>query len=144
VFSRRSQLLSIHIWSWWVHIASAFGWLALIVFTRLDHLFFAPVNAFFLRTDSPGRLAKIEDIEQQEVFGVGYVQDFTWKQLFELDACVRCGRCTSVCPANIAGQPLSPMHLIQDLKGHWRTWAGDPAPPRDRRCRREVSVALAA
>src|SRR3546814_7862849 len=30
----------------------------------------------------------------QEVFGVGYIQDFTWKQLFELDACVRCGRCT--------------------------------------------------
>ncbi|TAK79650.1 MAG: (Fe-S)-binding protein, partial [Dehalococcoidia bacterium] len=73
---------------------------------------------FFLRTDSPGRLAKIEDIEQQEVFGVGFIQDFTWKQLFELDACVRCGRCTEVCPANISGQPLSPMHLIQDLKAH--------------------------
>ena len=111
-------VLSIHVWSWWFHIASAFSWLALIVFTRLDHLFFAPINAFFLRTDSPGRLTKIEDIEQQEIFGVGYVQDFTWKQLFELDACVRCGRCTEVCPANIAGQPLSPMHLIQDLKMH--------------------------
>ncbi|MEC7787821.1 MAG: (Fe-S)-binding protein, partial [Chloroflexota bacterium] len=60
----------------------------------------------------------IKDIEEQEVFGVGHVQDFTWKQLFELDACVRCGRCTEVCPANISGQPLSPMHLIQDLKGH--------------------------
>ena len=112
------QILWLHTWTWWVHITMAFGWLGLIVFTRLDHLFFAPVNAFFLRTDSPGRLAKIEDIEQQEVFGVGYIQDFTWKQLFELDACVRCGRCSEVCPANIAGQPLSPMHLIQDLKGH--------------------------
>ena len=111
-------ILSMHIASWWFHIASAFGWLALIVFTRLDHMFFAPINAFLLRTDSPGRLAKIEDIEQQEIFGVGHVQDFTWKQLFELDACVRCGRCTEVCPANIAGQPLSPMHLIQDLKGY--------------------------
>ncbi len=112
------QILWLHTWTWWVHITMAFGWLGLIVFTRLDHLFFAPINAFFLRTDSPGRLAKIEDIEQQEVFGVGYIQDFTWKQLFELDACVRCGRCSEVCPANIAGQPLSPMHLIQDLKGH--------------------------
>ncbi|MSQ29473.1 MAG: 4Fe-4S dicluster domain-containing protein [Dehalococcoidia bacterium] len=112
------QILWLHTWVWWIHIAAAFSWLGLIVFTRLDHLFFAPINAFFLRTDSPGRLAKIEDIEQQEVFGVGYVQDFTWKQLFELDACVRCGRCSEVCPANIAGQPLSPMHLIQDLKGH--------------------------
>ncbi|MEX1022364.1 MAG: (Fe-S)-binding protein [Dehalococcoidia bacterium] len=112
------QVLSLHYASWWIHVSAAFAWLGLIVFTRLDHLFFAPVNAFFLRTDSPGRLAKIENIEEQEVFGVGYIQDFTWKQLFELDACVRCGRCTEVCPANIAGQPLSPMHLIQDLKAH--------------------------
>jgi len=112
------QILSVHSWIWWTHILLAFSWLGLIVFTRLDHLFFAPVNAFFLRTDSPGRLARIPNIEEREVFGVGFVQDFTWKQLFELDACVRCGRCTDVCPANIAGQPLSPMHLIQDLKGH--------------------------
>jgi Fe-S oxidoreductase/nitrate reductase gamma subunit len=112
------QLLSFHAASWWFHVSMAFGWLGLIVFTRLDHIFFAPINAFFLRTDSPGRLAKIENIEEQEVFGVGFIQDFTWKQLFELDACVRCGRCTEVCPANISGQPLSPMHLIQDLKSH--------------------------
>ncbi|MHB1235593.1 MAG: heterodisulfide reductase-related iron-sulfur binding cluster [Microbacteriaceae bacterium] len=112
------QILSFHTAAWWLHVSAAFSWLALIVFTRLDHLFFAPINAFFLRTDSPGRLAAIEEIELQEVFGVGYIQDFTWKQLFELDACVSCGRCTDVCPANIAGQPLSPMHLIQDLKAH--------------------------
>lgn len=112
------QLLSMHVWGWWGHLVFAMGWLGLIVFTKLDHIFFAPVNAYLLRTDSPGRLSMIENIEQREVFGVGQIQDFTWKQLFELDACVRCGRCTSVCPANIAGQPLSPMHLIQDLKAH--------------------------
>ncbi|MGE0227304.1 MAG: heterodisulfide reductase-related iron-sulfur binding cluster [Dehalococcoidia bacterium] len=113
-----SQLLSAHVWGWWSHIVIAFGWLGLIVFTKLDHIFFAPTNAFLLRTDSPGRLTKIENIEEREVFGVGQIQDFTWKQLFELDACVRCGRCSSVCPANLSGQPLSPMHLIQDLKSH--------------------------
>ena len=112
------QVLSLHTWGWWTHISLAFGWLGLIVFTRLDHLIFAPVNAFLLRTDSPGRLEPIGNFEELEVFGVGHIQDFTWKQLFELDACVRCGRCTEVCPANIAGQPLSPMHLIQDLKAH--------------------------
>ena len=113
-----NQILWSHSAMWWVHIVLAFSWLALIVFTRLDHLFFAPINAFLLRTDSPGRLSTIPNIEEQEIFGVGYIQDFSWKQLFELDACVRCGRCTDVCPANLAGQPLSPMHLIQDLKGH--------------------------
>lgn len=114
----QEQRLAGHVWFWWTHLILAFGWLGLLVFTRLDHMFFAPVNAFLLRTDAPGRLSKIENIEEQEVFGVGQIQDFTWKQLFELDACVRCGRCTEVCPADIAGQPLSPMHLIQDLKAH--------------------------
>jgi len=119
------QTLTGHIWMWWLHIGAAFSWLGLIVFTRLDHIFFAPINAFLLRTDSPGRLSPIKDIEEQEVFGVGEIQDFTWKQLFELDACVRCGRCTEVCPANIAGQPLSPMHLIQDLKIHLAEFGPD-------------------
>ena len=113
-----AQLLAVHAGVWWLHLALAFGWLSLIAFTKLDHLLFAPVNAFLLRTDSPGRLAPIEFTEDREVFGVGKIQDFTWKQLFELDACVRCGRCTAVCPANIAGQPLSPMAIIQDLKAH--------------------------
>jgi Fe-S oxidoreductase/nitrate reductase gamma subunit len=115
---REDQLLDAHRFAWWGHVGLAFGWLGLIVFTKLDHLFFAPINAYLLRRDAPGRLATIENIEEREVFGVGQIQDFTWKQLFELDACVRCGRCTAVCPANIAGQPLSPMHLIQDLKSH--------------------------
>ena len=115
---REDHLLAAHRLSWWTHVALAFGWLGLVVFTKLDHIIFAPVNAYLLRRDAPGRLATIENIEEREVFGVGQIQDFTWKQLFELDACVRCGRCTSVCPANLAGQPLSPMHLIQDLKGH--------------------------
>tara|TARA_Y100001970_G_scaffold278005_1_gene383063 strand:+ start:530 stop:2737 length:2208 start_codon:yes stop_codon:yes gene_type:complete len=112
-------LLNMHTISWWIHVLVVFFWLTLIVFTKLDHFLFAPINAFLLRTDSPGRLSRIENIEEQEVFGVGQIQDFNWKQLFELDACVRCGRCTEVCPANLAGQPLSPMHLIQDLKSHF-------------------------
>ncbi len=115
---REDHLLTAHRLAWWTHVALAFGWLGLIVFTKLDHIVFAPVNAYLLRRDAPGRLTTIENIEEREVFGVGQIQDFTWKQLFELDACVRCGRCTAVCPANIAGQPLSPMHLIQDLKAH--------------------------
>ncbi|MDG1990580.1 MAG: heterodisulfide reductase-related iron-sulfur binding cluster [Dehalococcoidia bacterium] len=116
-------LLNLHTISWWTHVAIVFFWLTLVVFTKLDHFLFAPINAFLLRTDSPGRLSRIENIEEQEVFGVGQIQDFNWKQLFELDACVRCGRCTEVCPANLAGQPLSPMHLIQDLKAHFNETA---------------------
>ena len=37
-----------------------------------------------------------------------HVEDFTWKQLLDTDACTMCGRCTSVCPAHATGKPLDP------------------------------------
>jgi Fe-S oxidoreductase len=37
----------------------------------------------------------------------------------DFDACTKCGRCHSVCPARTAGAPLSPRDLILDL----RQWA---------------------
>jgi Fe-S oxidoreductase len=60
----------------------------------------------------------IANIEEQDHFGVSQLEHFTMKQIFEFDVCVRCGRCTDNCPADIAGQPLSPMHIIQDLKAY--------------------------
>jgi Fe-S oxidoreductase len=47
------------------------------------------------------------------------LSDFTWKELLDLDACTKCGRCHVVCPAQVAGAPLSPRDLILDL----RQWA---------------------
>jgi Fe-S oxidoreductase len=44
--------------------------------------------------------------------------EFTWKQLLDLDACTRCGRCQDRCPAYLTEKPLSPKKLIQDLKTH--------------------------
>lgn len=46
------------------------------------------------------------------------VQDLSWKELLELDACTKCGRCHEVCPARSAGLPLSPRDLVLDLREH--------------------------
>jgi Fe-S oxidoreductase/nitrate reductase gamma subunit len=119
--SRDAELL-IHRIGWWSHIPVVFAWLALIAFTKLGHIFMAPANAFFMSLTPYGRLPYDADLTKEEAqparetFGVGRVQDFTWKQLFESDVCVRCGRCSSACPANIAEQPLSPMKIIQDVR----------------------------
>ena len=37
---------------------------------------------------------------------------FTWKNLMDAYTCTECGRCTSVCPANITGKKLSPRKLL--------------------------------
>lgn len=119
-FSRGLDL-GIHKFFWWSHVVVVFLWLGLIAFTKLGHIFMAPANAYFKSLKPYGYLpytggTLTDEANQPEVFGVGRVQDLTWKQLFESDVCVRCGRCSSACPAHIAGQPLSPMQIIQDVK----------------------------
>ncbi len=47
-----------------------------------------------------------------ETIGASVAADLTWKQIFDTDACTVCGRCTSVCPANITGKPLDPREMV--------------------------------
>ncbi|HTE85435.1 MAG TPA: (Fe-S)-binding protein [Dehalococcoidia bacterium] len=120
-----TELMSgLHNVFWALHMPVAFAWLGLIAFTKLGHIYLAPANAFLRSTEPYGRLTYPHDLTNEqslsavESFGAGRLQDLSWKQLFESDVCVRCGRCTDACPANIAGQPLSPMAIIQGVKAH--------------------------
>ena len=109
MFSRvdTETLLDAHQALWWFHMVTALSWISLLGLTKLNHLIYAPINAFLKSTDAPGKIPMIKNIEEQEHFGVSQIEHFSSKQLFELDVCVRCGRCTEQCPADIAGQPLS-------------------------------------
>ena len=60
-----------------------------------------------------------------ETFGASTVEDFTWKQLFDTDACTICGRCTSVCPAHATGKPLDPREIVLKV-GEVMAATGDP------------------
>jgi heterodisulfide reductase subunit C len=51
-----------------------------------------------------------------ERFGVKDVEDVSWKNYFDSLSCTQCGRCTSVCPANITGKRLSPRKIIMDVR----------------------------
>jgi len=85
--------------------------------SRLQHLWLSPLNIFTRSLGPKGALIP-QDLENSETFGVPKIEDFTWKQLLDLDACTRCGRCQDICPANISGKALSPKKVIQDLKEH--------------------------
>jgi len=97
--------------------AFLFGIYVFITRSRIQHLWLSPLNIFFRSLRPKGELVPI-DLENAEVWGASKIEDFTWKQLLDLDACTRCGRCEDNCPANLSGKALSPKKLVQDLREH--------------------------
>jgi Fe-S oxidoreductase/nitrate reductase gamma subunit len=114
----QTSLRTAHATVWWIHILLAFSFIGYVAYSRLIHLITSPLNQFFRSFAPQGEVKPIPDIENQETFGVSKLQDFTWKQLLDTDACTRCGRCQDNCPAYLSGKPLSPKKVIQDLKKH--------------------------
>jgi heterodisulfide reductase subunit C len=53
-------------------------------------------------------------------FGVKDAEDISWKNYFDSLACTQCGRCTSVCPANITGKKLSPRKIMMDVRARMK------------------------
>ena len=105
-----------HVVIWWFHLAVAFGFIAWVPFSKMSHVFTAPLNIFTANLDGYGGSLKAIDFETAERFGINHLGDFTWKDLLDFDACTECGRCTDVCPANTVGKSLSPRDIILDLQ----------------------------
>ncbi len=83
------------------------------------------------------RGGKVLDFEEADpdtdVFGIGKVEDLTWKGMLDLGTCTECGRCQSQCPAWVTGKPLSPKQLILDLRDHAFAKAPYLLAPEDQR-----------
>jgi Fe-S oxidoreductase/nitrate reductase gamma subunit len=101
---------------WWVHMLLALGFIAIIPRTKLRHLATTSGNSFFEPREPKGTLpaVNLED-ESAERFGASAIGDLTWKDIFDADACMMCGRCQQRCPAWLTGKPLSPMKVINEI-----------------------------
>jgi len=109
-----------HVGMWWFHVFLTLGVIIYVSLfnSRLFHIIWDPVNVFFRDLGPRGALVPV-DFEATELFGVSKIEEFTWKQLLDLDACTRCGRCQDACPAYFSGKSLNPKQVIQDLKNHF-------------------------
>ncbi len=110
-----SSLETWHQWMWIFHVVSFIVFLALLPITMLRHIFTSPLNMYLSDKDRPkGAMRPMPNLEETELesFGASSIEDFTWKQLLDLDACTMCGRCTSVCPAHATGKPLDPREIV--------------------------------
>jgi Fe-S oxidoreductase len=104
------------------------GFLVIVVYSKHLHIFLAPINVAKAREPdglgpllpviSHGRPVDFEDPDEDDIFGVGKVEDFKWTAMLDFATCTECGRCQSQCPAWNTGKPLSPKLVIMDLRDH--------------------------
>ncbi|HEX3848075.1 MAG TPA: heterodisulfide reductase-related iron-sulfur binding cluster [Steroidobacteraceae bacterium] len=99
---------------WWFHGLIALFLIALIPRTKVKHIFTAAASLMVRDPLAAQRLPKVPESQQQA--GVAKITDFNWKQLLNLDACTKCGRCHEACPARAVGAPLSPRDVILSLR----------------------------
>ena len=101
---------------WWIaHVITFIAFLAILPVTMLRHIFTSPLNMYLKDRDRPkGAMRAMPNLTETglETFGAAVIEDFTWKQLLDTDACTMCGRCTSVCPAHATGKPLDPREIV--------------------------------
>ncbi|MFN8424569.1 MAG: heterodisulfide reductase-related iron-sulfur binding cluster [Anaerolineae bacterium] len=123
---------SMHLWLWLFHAAASLAFIALLPYTNAVHIVSTSANLVMkpigLAIGTGAALQPI-DLETAEFFGVGKLSEFTWKQRLGFDACVRCGRCETVCPAFMAGTPLNPKSVILSLGDALRAELDAPAMP---------------
>lgn len=121
-----------HHFLWVVHVVSFVAFLVILPLTKLRHMVTSPTNLYLSARDRPKgamrEMPNLMEADDIETIGASVVSDLTWKQIFDTDACTICGRCTSVCPANITGKPLDPREMVLKSGEVASSLAGVAAP----------------
>jgi len=122
LFNSERFLSILHKCVWLINVGSSLVFIVLAgSSTLLGHITISTLNIYFssLRdedTDTKYRISLDTDDQRKKMIrGAIRIEDYPWKDLMDLDACMRCGRCQDHCPAYLAGKPLSPKKFITDL-----------------------------
>lgn len=119
--------------AWWFHIIGVLAFLNYLPYSKHLHILLAFPNTYFTRLRPQGEFTNMDSVtnevkammdpsytpveaESSLRFGAKDVQDLTWLNLLDAYTCTECGRCTSVCPANITGKLLSPRKIMMDTR----------------------------
>jgi len=115
----------------WGHLLIVLYFLTLIPDGKHLHLVSLVPNILLRKERHRGALEPI-DIEHADVVGVSSPEHLTWKDLLDTFACMECGRCAEVCPANVTGKELDPRRLHTALRKQLDQTGGaregEPAP----------------
>jgi Fe-S oxidoreductase/nitrate reductase gamma subunit len=97
-----------------LHFVAVLAFIALTPFTFMRHLIDAPAN--LVRGPVQPGLVQAPLSLAQPPFGAHSVLQFDAARLRQSHACVACGRCDEVCPALLAGKPLSPRGIMGAIR----------------------------
>jgi heterodisulfide reductase subunit C len=131
--SSESALIMIERSAWWFHILGILAFLNYLPYSKHFHILLAFPNTYYSNLEPKGEFTNMasvtnevkamldpsftpEPVAEGGKFGAKDVTDLTWKNLMEAYTCTECGRCTSVCPANITGKLLSPRKIMMDTR----------------------------
>lgn len=123
---------------WWGHIVMVFTFLNYLPYSKHFHIVLAFPNTFYSNLWPKGRYNNLASVTKEVQlmmdptadpyaapingdaaparFGAKDVNDLSWKNLLDAYTCTECGRCTSVCPANMTGKLLSPRKVMMDTR----------------------------
>ncbi len=117
---------------WWFHIVGIFAFLNYLPYSKHFHILLAFPNTYFSNLEPKGEFTNMQSVTNEVKamldpsfvpaetdpgkFGAKDVNDLSWINLMNAYTCTECGRCTSVCPANITGKLLSPRKIMMDTR----------------------------
>ncbi len=126
--------------AWWLHIMGILVFLNYLYYSKHLHILLAFPNTYYANLEPKGKFNNLESVTREvqlmldpnadpfaapdtsdtdevpEKFGAQDATDLTWVQLLNAYTCTECGRCTSVCPANITGKELSPRAIMMKTR----------------------------
>ena len=124
---------------WWGHFFMVLTFLNYLYFSKHLHILLAFPNTYFANLNPLGQFSNLEAVTNEvklmmdpnadpfaapepdenavpAKFGASDVMDLHQVQLLNAYSCTECGRCTSVCPANITGKKLSPRLIMMKTR----------------------------
>jgi heterodisulfide reductase subunit C len=125
--------------AWWFHFVGILFFMNYLYYSKHLHIILAFPNTWFANLEKKGKFNNLDSVTKEiklmmdpnadpyaapaegeaEVpskFGAEDIFDLNQHQLMSAYSCTECGRCTSVCPANITGKKLSPRLIMMKTR----------------------------
>ncbi|REC63239.1 Fe-S oxidoreductase [Chryseobacterium pennae] len=126
--------------AWWFHFVGILFFMNYLYYSKHLHIILAFPSTWYANLDKKGKFNNLDSVTKEiklmmdpnadpyaapaegaeadvpSKFGAEDIFDLNQVQLLNAYSCTECGRCTSVCPANVTGKKLSPRLILMKTR----------------------------